>query len=94
MVIVWTRVINVAPESGALVVKVAYKFMVGNEVTVQPLEGGNEYYGTVQEYSLEDGSAYAAVFPALPPGNYRATRSGDYARVTVFAGNVVEVTLT
>jgi hypothetical protein len=86
---------------GGLVVK-GQSWHKGQTTTVYRLDEhgkeGQRFYADVSEYRAGDGKpVYAAVFPTLPPGNYKAIEPGytSYGKtVTVFPGCLAEVTYT
>jgi hypothetical protein len=86
---------------GALVVK-GQSWHKGKTITVYHLEEhdkqGRAFHAPVSAYTDGDGTTvYAAVFPTLPPGNYKAIEPGytSYGKtVTVFPGCLAEVTYT
>jgi len=86
--IMWAKIIRVSPQYGALVVYAGYS---GRTITIESLDGtGQEYYADTKAYESNNKTIYAAVFPALPPGNYYIRYS---KKVTVFPGAIAEVYL-
>jgi hypothetical protein len=87
----WAQIIKVSPQYGALVV---YDSSAGYTVTVTALDEkgdftSRKYYADTKEYEIQGRKKYAAIFPALPPGNYYV--SGWGKRVTVFPNMIAEV---
>jgi len=95
-----TRFIQISgTQYGALVI---YDSSEGETATIYVLDSqgnkGQPYYSQVIEHETDDGeTVYAAVFPALPPGNYITYEPGYTSfekRVTVFPGSIAEVKYT
>ena len=91
--IVWSRIIEVSPDYGALVVK-RTSFDRGDTVEAKELGDSGNYtgkvfYATVVEYGEPGTPTFAAVFPALAPGNYQVSK--PYKTVSVFPGHVAIV---
>lgn len=71
----------------------------GQTATIYQLDSQDKrvqpYYAQVTRYETDDGkTVYAAVFPALPPGNYATCEPGytyEGKKVTVFPGSIAQV---
>jgi hypothetical protein len=95
--IVWSRVIQVTPFCGALVVYGSC-YPVKHQITVRAMnakeELGETYYENLKDYKTDDGKIVrAAIFSALPPGNYMTQPGYGSKKVTVFPGMIAEVEL-
>jgi hypothetical protein len=86
----WAQIIKVSPQYGALVV---YYHSAGYTIKVTALDEKDNftdrrYYADTKEYEIQGRKKYAAIFPALPPGNYYV---GWGKTVTVFPNMIAEV---
>jgi hypothetical protein len=87
----WAQIIKVSPQYGALVV---YYHRAGYTIKVTALDEKDNftdrrYYADTKEYEIQGRKKYAAIFSALPPGNYFV--SGLVKTVTVFPNMIAEV---
>jgi hypothetical protein len=84
----WAQIIKVSPQYGALVV---YYHSAGYTITALDEKDNftdRRYYADTKEYEIQGRKKYAAIFPALPPGNYYV---GWGKTVTVFPNMIAEV---
>lgn len=81
--------LQIGPSTGAVVVY-AKERLRGKELA---LWIGGRPENKVFAQIVERNGVYAALFPALPPGNHDVLYLKDYkeSRVTVFAGHVAEL---
>lgn len=101
-VVVNRRVVQIAGSggSGGLIVRTRSAFN-GSTITLYRLDengnNGQALYASILEYKGENNSEYAAVFPTLLSGNYKAIEPGYTTvgkNVTVFPGNTAQVDFT
>jgi hypothetical protein len=91
-----TVVLDVGGDVGAVILY-APEPLLGAEIEISPAgRPADRTHTAVRERVLPERSLYAAVYPALPAGDYVLWRSADLeaGTVSVFGGRVTEVDWT
>src|SRR5450631_3185248 len=82
-------IVDIGGDVGALILRTP-PMMVDDEIGLDALDPTVAHvHSAVRERRLDDGSAYAAVYPSLRAGDYFI--EGTHLRVTVVGGQVVDV---
>ena len=85
-----TVVVDIGGDIGALVLY-ATAGLHGSEIDIERLDSGQRSHVAVRQRQLATGTAYAAVYPALPAGKYLLHLPSGGRPVTITGGIVNEI---